>query len=122
MARRRSSLRRLHAEVAKRFPDISDPAAEIAAGRIVVDGYGQLRGSLRADQRVVAVVKPQYELGLEHPPRLRADRRRAVAAAEAGLRAAGWIPLGSIRSPVPGSRGAVEHLVHARRGAQGQAG
>lgn len=59
MARRRSSLRRLQAEVAKRFPDIPDPAAEIAAGRIAVDG-------------------------------------------RAG-------------SPVPGSRGTIEHLVHARR-------
>jgi 23S rRNA (cytidine1920-2'-O)/16S rRNA (cytidine1409-2'-O)-methyltransferase len=239
MARRRSSLRRLEREVAKRFPDIPDPCAEIAAGRIAVDGriaanpatwirpeasvsrrvdtplrgeaklraalaafavdaagriavdcgaaaggftrvllaagvrrvyavdagYGQLRGFLRADPRVVvlertniaaldarrvpdevelvtidlsylaialaapqlaglrfaadaellALVKPQYELGLEHPPRLRAEHRRAVTAAEDGLRAAGWTPLGSIRSPVPGSRGAVEHLVHARR-------
>jgi 23S rRNA (cytidine1920-2'-O)/16S rRNA (cytidine1409-2'-O)-methyltransferase len=239
VARRRSSLRRLEREVARRFPDIPDPAGEIAAGRIAVDGrvaanpatlvrpqaavarvvdvplrgeaklraalaafavdasgrvavdcgaaaggftrvllaagarrvyavdagYGQLRGSLRADPRVVvlertniaaldarrvpdpvelvtldlsylaialaapqlhglrvapgaelvALVKPQYELGLEHPPRLPADRRRAVAVAEAGLRAAGWMPLGSIRSPVPGARGAIEHLVHARR-------
>ena len=239
MARRRSSLRRLQAEVAKRFPDIPDPAAEIAAGRIAVDGraaanpatwirpdasvsrrveiplrgeaklraaltafsvaasgrvavdcgaaaggftrvllaagarrvyavdagHGQLRGSLRADPRVVtlertniagldarlipdevelvtmdlsylaiaiavpqlgrlrfaghaeliALVNPQYELGLEHPPRLHADRRRAIAAAEEGLRAAGWTPLGSVRSPVPGSRGTIEHLVHARR-------
>jgi hypothetical protein len=38
MARRRSSLRRLEREVAKRFPDIPDPCAEIAAGRIAVDG------------------------------------------------------------------------------------
>jgi 23S rRNA (cytidine1920-2'-O)/16S rRNA (cytidine1409-2'-O)-methyltransferase len=239
VARRRRSLRRLEREVARRFPDIPDPAGEIAAGRIAVDGrvaanpatlvashasvarvvhiplrgeaklraalaafgvdasarvavdcgaaaggftrvlldagarrvyavdagYGQLRGALRADPRVVvlertnisalderrvtddvelvtmdlsylaialaapqlgglrfapeaelvALVKPQYELGLEHPPRLRADRRRAVAAAEAGLLAAGWTPLGSIRSPVPGSRGAIEHLIHAVR-------
>ena len=64
---------------------------------------------------LIALVKPMYELGLEHPPRRRADRRRAVAAAEAGVRSAGWLPLGSIRSPVPGSRGAVEHLIHARR-------
>lgn len=239
MARRRISLRRLEHEVARRFPDITDPSAAIAAGRIAVDGrvaanpatwirpdasvsrridtplrgeaklraalaafavevagriavdcgaaaggftrvllaagarrvyavdagHGQLRGFLRADPRVVALertniaaldarrvpdevelvtvdlsylaialaapqlgalrfapdaelvalVKPQYELGLEHPPRLRADHRRAVALAEDGLRAAGWTPLGSIRSPVPGSRGAIEHLVHARR-------
>ena len=239
MARRRTLLRRLDHEVARRFPEITDPPAEIASGRIAVDGrvaanpatriradasvsrrvdvplrgeaklraalaafpvdvagrvavdcgaaaggftrvlldngarrvyavdagFGQLRGSLRADPRVVtlertnirrldahlapepvdvitldvsylaialavpqlgslrfapgadliALVKPMYELGLEHPPRRRADRRRAVAAAEAGVRSAGWLPLGSIGSPVPGSRGAVEHLIHARR-------
>jgi len=239
VARRRTSLRRLESEVARRYPDIPDPAGEIAAGRIAVDGrvaanpatlvrpqasvarvvhvplrgeaklraaltafgvdprgrvavdcgaaaggftrvlldagarrvyavdagFGQLRGSLRADPRVVvlertnvgqlderlvpeavdvvtvdlsylaialavpqlaglrlspaadvvALVKPMYELGLEHAPRLRTDRRRAVAAAEVGLRSAGWTPLGSIRSPVPGARGAIEHLVHARR-------
>ena len=239
MARRRISLRRLEHEVARRFPDITDPSAAIAAGRIAVDGrvaanpatwirpdasvsrridtplrgeaklraalaafavevagriavdcgaaaggftrvllaagarrvyavdagHGQLRGFLRADPRVVALertniaaldarrvsdevelvtvdlsylaialaapqldglrfapdaelvalVKPQYELGFEHQPRLRADHRKAVALAEDGLRAAGWTPLGSIRSPVPGSRGAIEHLAHARR-------
>jgi 23S rRNA (cytidine1920-2'-O)/16S rRNA (cytidine1409-2'-O)-methyltransferase len=237
-ARRRLSLRRLEDEVARRFPEITDPPAEIASGRIAVDGrvaanpatriradasvsrrpdlclrgeaklraalaafainvagrvaldcgaaaggftrvlldagarrvyavdagFGQLRGSLRADPRVVtidrtniarldarrvpepidvvtldlsylaiavvatqlgglrfaaeadlvALVKPMYELGLEHLPRRRADRRRAVTAAQDGVRSAGWIPLGSIRSPVPGSRGAVEHLIHAR--------
>ena len=239
MARRRPLLRRLDHEVARRFPEITDPPAEIASGRIAVDGrvaanpatriradasvsrrvdvplrgeaklraalaafpvdvagrvavdcgaaaggftrvlldngarrvyavdagFGQLRGSLRADPRVVtlertniggldahlapepvdvitldlsylaialavpqlgrlrfapgadliALVKPMYELGLDHPPRRRADRRRAVAASEAGVRSAGWLPLGSIRSPVPGGRGAVEHLIHARR-------
>jgi 23S rRNA (cytidine1920-2'-O)/16S rRNA (cytidine1409-2'-O)-methyltransferase len=245
VARRRGSLRRLESEVARRFPDIPDPAGAITAGGIAVDGrvaanpatlvrpqasvsrvvrgplrgeaklraaltefgvdpsgrvavdcgaaaggftrvlldagalrvyavdagYGQLRGSLRADPRVVtlertnitaldarrvpdqvdlvtidlsylaivlaapqlgglrfapeaelvALVKPQYELGLEHPPRLPADRRRAVAAAADGLRAAGWIPLGSVRSPVPGGRGAIEHLVHARKRCDGPA-
>jgi 23S rRNA (cytidine1920-2'-O)/16S rRNA (cytidine1409-2'-O)-methyltransferase len=239
MARRRSGLRRLSDEVARRFPDLADPVAEIRARRILVDGrivpnpgtlvrrdasvsrrvdaplrgeaklraalerfavpvagrvaldcgaaaggftrtllaagadrvyavdagYGQLRGSLRADPRVVtlertniaaldrsripepidvvtidlsylavtlavpqldrvelaaaadlvALVKPMYELGLEHPPRRRADRRAAVAAASAGVRGAGWLPLASMRSPVPGAGGAVEYLLHARR-------
>jgi 23S rRNA (cytidine1920-2'-O)/16S rRNA (cytidine1409-2'-O)-methyltransferase len=239
VARRRFPLRRLEREVERRFPEITDPRAEIASGRIAVDGriaanpatrvrsdasvsrrvdvplrgeaklraalaafsvdvggrvaldcgaaaggftrvllaggaarvyavdagHGQLRGSIRADPRVVtmertnisrldgrrirdvidivtldlsylaialaapqlggvrfapgadmvALIKPMYELGLEHPPRRRADLRRAVAAAERGLRSAGWTPLGAIRSPVPGSRGAIEYLVHARR-------
>ena len=78
-----------------------------------VPQLGRLRFTAAAD--LVALVKPMYELGLEHPPRRRADMRRAVAAAEDGVRSAGWLPLGRIRSPVPGSRGAVEHLIHARR-------
>ncbi|HYX86516.1 MAG TPA: SAM-dependent methyltransferase [Gaiellales bacterium] len=128
-------------------------------------GYGQLRGSLRADPRVVtmertnlaeldrsrvpepidlvtldlsylaialavpqldrvelaagadlvALVKPMYELGLEHPPRRRSARGAAVAAASAGVGRAGWVPLASMRSPVPGAGGAIEYLLHARR-------
>jgi 23S rRNA (cytidine1920-2'-O)/16S rRNA (cytidine1409-2'-O)-methyltransferase len=88
--------------------DLSYLAIALAAPQL-----GGLRVAPGAE--LVGLVKPQYELGLEHPPRLRADRRRAVAAAAAGLRAAGWAPLGSIRSPMPGARGAIEHLVHARR-------
>ena len=38
MARRRLPLRRLESEVARRFPEITDPLAEIASGRIAVDG------------------------------------------------------------------------------------
>ena len=80
---------------------------------LAVPQLGRLR--FAADADMVALVKPMYELGLEHPPRARGDRRRAVASAEDGLRSTGWVPLGAIRSPVPGSRGAIEHLVHARR-------
>ncbi len=88
--------------------DLSYLAIALAAPQL-----GGLRLALGAE--LVALVKPMHELGLQHPPRSRADRRRAVAAAEVGLRSAGWTPLGSVPSPVPGSRGAVEHLVHARR-------
>jgi 23S rRNA (cytidine1920-2'-O)/16S rRNA (cytidine1409-2'-O)-methyltransferase len=63
---------------------------------------------------LVALVKPQHELGLGAPP---GDDGVAEAAAHAtiGLAGCGWTVVASTRSPVLGSRGAVEWLVHARR-------
>jgi 23S rRNA (cytidine1920-2'-O)/16S rRNA (cytidine1409-2'-O)-methyltransferase len=139
---------------------------EAGAARVyAVDaGHGQLLGSLRQDQRVVALertnlgaldrrlvpdpidvvtmdlsylpiaraapqleavalseaadlvalVKPQHELGLAgqaSPEQV----DEAVAHARDGLAATGWTVAATTRSPVLGSRGAVEWLVHARR-------
>jgi 23S rRNA (cytidine1920-2'-O)/16S rRNA (cytidine1409-2'-O)-methyltransferase len=68
--------------------------------------------SRRAD--LVALVKPQHELALGAPP----DEHgvaEAVTHATDGLAACGWRVVAAMRSPVPGARGAVEWLVHARR-------
>lgn len=73
------------------------------------------RLELAVGAELVAVVKPIYELGLAGPPADPAACARAVRAAEAGLRAAGWRPCGAIPSPVRGGRGAVEALLHATR-------
>jgi 23S rRNA (cytidine1920-2'-O)/16S rRNA (cytidine1409-2'-O)-methyltransferase len=70
---------------------------------------------VRQDAQLVALVKPMFELRLARPPDDPAEIRRAVAAAERGLREGGWEPAGAIESPARGSRGAVEWLVHARR-------
>jgi 23S rRNA (cytidine1920-2'-O)/16S rRNA (cytidine1409-2'-O)-methyltransferase len=67
------------------------------------------------DADLVALVKPMYELGLATPPHDPALRREAVARAGRALAATGWRVAGSIESPVRGARGAVEHLLHARR-------
>ena len=69
---------------------------------------------LSAPADLVALVKPQHELGLGAPP---GDEgvAEAVAHATAGLTACGWSVAAATRSPVLGSRGAVEWLVHARR-------
>jgi 23S rRNA (cytidine1920-2'-O)/16S rRNA (cytidine1409-2'-O)-methyltransferase len=125
-------------------------------------GFGQLRGSLRRDPRVVnlervnigelthalvpdlvdvvtldlsylavaravreldgvrlaraaeliALVKPMFELQLAEMPRDANRLRRAVSRAAAGMTADGW---SVVRSPVEGSRGAVEFFVHAVR-------
>ena len=63
----------------------------------------------------IALVKPQFELGLARPPEDRERLLEAVRRATDGFDTAGWLVLGTIESPIRGSRGAVEFLVHARR-------
>jgi 23S rRNA (cytidine1920-2'-O)/16S rRNA (cytidine1409-2'-O)-methyltransferase len=127
-------------------------------------GFGQLRGALRADPRVivlertnladagphipateridvltadlsfislsdalpqvrelpfdrganlVALVKPQFELGLAGLPSDDARPERAFAVACDGAARAGWTPLAGMRSPVLGARGAREFFLLA---------
>ncbi len=66
------------------------------------------------DAELVALCKPMFELGLAAPP---ADERlpEALERAVAGVAAAGWTVLGTMRSRFPGARGAVEFFVHGRR-------
>ena len=70
---------------------------------------------LRADADLVALVKPQFELGLARPPRRAWELHAALRHAAAGAEAAGWRVEGTILSPVRGARGSVEFLLHARR-------
>lgn len=67
----------------------------------------------RAD--LVALVKPQFELGLARPPTAADTLAAALERAVAGIDAAGWRVVAAAESPVRGSRGAVEFLVHAVR-------
>jgi 23S rRNA (cytidine1920-2'-O)/16S rRNA (cytidine1409-2'-O)-methyltransferase len=77
----------------------------------------QLEGRLRlaADALLIALVKPQFELGRGTAPTSACELRTATAAAVSGATAAGWIVAGVIESPVRGSRGAVEFLLVATR-------
>jgi 23S rRNA (cytidine1920-2'-O)/16S rRNA (cytidine1409-2'-O)-methyltransferase len=70
---------------------------------------------LAARCELVALVKPQFELGLPTPPRDEHRLGQAQARAAAGVRAAGWAVIGSIRSQHPGGRGAVEFFIYARK-------
>jgi predicted rRNA methylase YqxC with S4 and FtsJ domains len=56
-----------------------------------------------------------FELGLAAPPTDAKDLDAALGRASIALEATGWTVLGSISSPVTGSRGAIELLLHARR-------
>ncbi|MBN9318656.1 MAG: TlyA family rRNA (cytidine-2'-O)-methyltransferase [Caulobacterales bacterium 68-7] len=69
---------------------------------------------------LVALIKPQFELGREHigkgglvkDP---AARRQAVDGVLAFLTASGWTVQAETESPILGGEGAVEHLVWARK-------
>jgi 23S rRNA (cytidine1920-2'-O)/16S rRNA (cytidine1409-2'-O)-methyltransferase len=67
---------------------------------------------------LVGLVKPKDELGLgELPADAESAAAAAIAKASEGIAAAGWDVVATMPSPVTGSRGAVEALLHARRAA-----
>jgi 23S rRNA (cytidine1920-2'-O)/16S rRNA (cytidine1409-2'-O)-methyltransferase len=71
--------------------------------------------------RLLALIKPQFEVGREEATRMRgvitdeSVRAEAVSRALAGVTAAGFTVLGDARCQVPGPQGNVEHFVLARR-------
>ena len=66
--------------------------------------------------QLVGLVKPKDELALATlPGDVDAAVAEACERAGAGITSAGWQIQGTMRSPVTGSRGAVEAFVHARR-------
>lgn len=79
------------------------------------DAVPQLE-SIRLDDRVhaIALVKPQFELGLREAPQDREQLLDAVGRACNAFDQAGWTSEW-MESPLRGRRGAVEFLLHATR-------
>ena len=67
------------------------------------------------DADLVALVQPMFELGLDEPPTDERSFERALERAVAGVERGSWRVAGTMPSPVTGSRGAREWLLHARR-------
>ena len=80
-----------------------------------------IAGFLPAGGRLLALIKPQFEVGREEATRSRgvvsdeSVRAAAVGRALAGVEATGFQLLGDCRCRVPGPQGNVEHFVLARR-------
>jgi 23S rRNA (cytidine1920-2'-O)/16S rRNA (cytidine1409-2'-O)-methyltransferase len=76
----------------------------------------QLDGApIATDADLIALVKPMFELRLPAPPEDPGSLAAALETAVTGVRAAGWDVVATMPSPVEGSRGAKEWLLHARR-------
>ncbi len=89
--------------------------------------FPAVRNLLIDTGRVVALVKPQFELARELVPRggvvdAPDAWRRAVEAVAASARDAGMEPVGAVRSPITGTDGNVEFLLHLRRDGPADAG
>jgi 23S rRNA (cytidine1920-2'-O)/16S rRNA (cytidine1409-2'-O)-methyltransferase len=109
--------------------DLDAPAVGGAADLTVVDasfiGLGKLAAAIarctREGGALVALVKPQFEVGREQASRGRgvvrdeALRADAIAAAAESIRAAGFELLGQADSKLPGPKGNLEAFVYARR-------
>ncbi len=62
---------------------------------------------------LIALVKPQFELGVDRPPAASRDLDRAFGQACAGATTAGWEPVAGMRSPIRGARGSHEFFLLA---------
>ena len=67
------------------------------------------------DADLVALVKPMFELGLDTPPSDDPSLHRALDLAVAGVERSPWRVINTMPSPVTGSKGARESLLHGRR-------
>ena len=83
----------------------------------VADAIGQIDRQLLAPAaQFIALIKPTFEL---HTAALADQPQQVTVAADAAARALedhGWQVLGQQESPILGSKGAVEVLVHATSG------
>jgi 23S rRNA (cytidine1920-2'-O)/16S rRNA (cytidine1409-2'-O)-methyltransferase len=83
----------------------------------LADAVAQLNDRVRiaGDADLLGLIKPQFELRRSRPPTAARELTAAVEAATTRIERVGWSVQGTMESPVRGSRGAVEFLVHAAR-------
>lgn len=99
-------------------PDVLDIVVVDLSYLSLASAAPQLEAVTIADEAdLIALVKPMYELGLAAPPADPDQRAKAVELAAAAFEGTGWRSPRWIESPVTGRRGAIEYLLHLRRGA-----
>ena len=106
----RTNLGTLTRELVPEPIDVLTIDVSYLALHVAVPQLGRLEFADDAD--AVALVKPQFELGLAQPP---LDGRSALDVARHGFAACDWAVEAAITSPVRGARGSAEFLLHARR-------
>jgi 23S rRNA (cytidine1920-2'-O)/16S rRNA (cytidine1409-2'-O)-methyltransferase len=73
------------------------------------------RVQIASDAVLLALVKPQFELGLARSPASEQVLSAALDRAREAIDAGPWDVVSSIRSPIRGRKGSAEFLIHARR-------
>ena len=104
--------------------DRFDEAIELVVVDASFIGIGKLAGPiaswLSTDGELVALIKPQFEVGKRAASKAKgvirdaAQREQAIAAAVADVEAAGFAVIARCDSPIRGPKGNLEHLVYAR--------
>jgi 23S rRNA (cytidine1920-2'-O)/16S rRNA (cytidine1409-2'-O)-methyltransferase len=85
----------------------------------IADAIGQIeKVRFAEDADLIALVKPMFELGLGELPTEQAEFDEAIARATRGVERLPWAVQGWMPSPVTGSHGAIEFLLHARRASE----
>ena len=96
-------------------PDVVDVLTIDVSYLALADALPQLEVlAFAPGARLVALVKPMFELGLDAPPD-DARLHEALARAVNAIDTLAWTVVGAMPSPVTGHRGAKELLVTARR-------
>jgi 23S rRNA (cytidine1920-2'-O)/16S rRNA (cytidine1409-2'-O)-methyltransferase len=105
--------------------DLDDSLVPDEIGVVTVDvsyvslaaAVPQLAGRVRVERGadLIALVKPQFELGVGRTPTRAEALAEAVERAAEGIARAGWIVTATMESPVRGTRGSVEFLLHGIR-------
>lgn len=103
--------------VSEKVDVVTADLSYLALAQAVPQLHGRVRIADSGD--LLALVKPQFELGLSSPPRAAGELKAALRLATRGVAGAGWTVQGTIESPVRGSRGAIEFLLHAVRSERG---
>jgi 23S rRNA (cytidine1920-2'-O)/16S rRNA (cytidine1409-2'-O)-methyltransferase len=106
-------------------PDILGGPCDLVVVDASFIGLGKLAEALarntRQDGELVALIKPQFEVGREEASRTRGIvrdplvRAAAIEAAVADVRDAGFEIVGTVDCVLPGPKGNVEAFVYARR-------
>jgi 23S rRNA (cytidine1920-2'-O)/16S rRNA (cytidine1409-2'-O)-methyltransferase len=97
-------------------PEMVDLLAADLSFLALASALPQVQLAFTAGADLVAVVKPQFELGLAGAPEDHDLVHKAGRLAVEGAELAGWTKAHVIESPVAGARGARELLLHASRG------
>lgn len=97
------------------LPDMCDGAVMDVSFISITKVLANIRKLLKSEGFLIALIKPQFEAGIERLPKdgiIKSDRVRADILAEVNLYATqnGWSHLQTITSPIEGKNGNIEFL------------